>query len=263
MKKNIPSTTLDTVHNKKFPRRISALACAGLLAVSTVSCGKPAEPADSTDITSTPSAAPSPTGAPDLSSDNNISSEDSTNTTTPEKTPSDAPAPTTPLPSPTPAVYGIPNQTSVYSATESNYTLAVDASNAVHEISDMLYGIFIEDINFAADGGLYAELIQNRSFEFTSLASGNEKHAWKNVGEVTANVVKDDADGCLNTNNPNYMVIENTSDAPAGIANTGFLDGMAVAQDAEYLFSIYARGIDGYSGAIYVELLCGLDAVAS
>ena len=136
MRKSNPMTILNTVHNKKFPRcsrRISALACAGLLAVSTVSCGKPAEPADSTDITSTPSAAaPSPTGAPDLSSDNNISSEDSTNTTTPEKTPSDAPAPTTPLPSPTPAVYGIPNQTSVYSATESNYTLAVDASNAVH-----------------------------------------------------------------------------------------------------------------------------------
>ena len=268
MRKNNLTTSLNIVHNKKFPlcsRHISALACAGLLAVSTVSCGKPSEPADSTDITLTPSAdqtsVPDPTDVPELSSDNNISPEDNTNTITPTENPSSAPTPTTPPPAP--AVYGIPNQTSVYSATESNYTLAVDASNAVHEISDMLYGIFIEDINFAADGGLYAELIQNRSFEFTSLASGNEKHAWKNVGEVTANVVKDDADGCLNANNPNYMVIENTSDAPAGIANTGFLDGMAVAQDAEYLFSIYARGIDGYSGAIYVELLSGTDVIAS
>ena len=59
----------------------------------------------------------------------------------------------------------------------------------------------------AVQGGLYAELVQNRSFEFTSLAAGNEKHAWKNVGEVTANVVKDDAAGCLNANNPNYMVL--------------------------------------------------------
>ena len=43
--------------------------------------------------------------------------------------------------------------------------------------------------------------------------------------------------------------------APAGIANTGFLDGMAVTQDAEYLFSIYARGLDGYKGAIHVDLM--------
>jgi len=60
----------------------------------------------------------------------------------------------------------------------------------VHEISDILYGIFFEDINFAADGGLYAEMIQNRSFEFTNLAAGNGKHAWQDVGEISATVVK-------------------------------------------------------------------------
>ena len=84
-------------------------------------------------------------------------------------------------------------------------TVYGDASDKLHDISDILYGIFIEDINFAADGGLYAEMVQNRSFEFTNLASDNEKHAWSDVGTVTAKVVKGDKTGCLNANNPNYM----------------------------------------------------------
>ena len=54
-----------------------------------------------------------------------------------------------------------------------------------------------------------------------NLPQTNEKHAWNNVGDVTANVVKDDKTGCLNVNNPNYMVIENKSDEEAGIANKG------------------------------------------
>ena len=131
-----------------------------------------------------------------------------TATATPAVTPTAKPTAT---PEATPAVYGNPGEVATYDTNKSNYTLNVDASNQVHEISDMLYGIFIEDINFAADGGLYAEMVQNRSFEFTSLASGNEKHAWSNVGTVTTEVVKNDTSGCLNANNPNYMVITNTS----------------------------------------------------
>jgi hypothetical protein len=69
-----------------------------------------------------------------------------------------------------PAVYGTAGEISAYDAAGSNYTLNIDASDEVHDISDLLYGIFIEDINFAADGGLYVEMVQNRSFEFTSLA---------------------------------------------------------------------------------------------
>src|SRR6056300_652355 len=45
--------------------------------------------------------------------------------------------------------------------------LEIDASNYQAEIAPTMYGIFFEDINFAADGGLYAELVKNRSFEFT------------------------------------------------------------------------------------------------
>lgn len=149
-------------------------------------------------------------------------------------------------------IYGEDNTVSEYDLINTNYALTINASNEVHEISDMLFGIFFEDINFAADGGLYAEMVQNRSFEFTKLASDDEMHAWSTVGEAEAHVVTDDPKGALNINNPNYLVVENRSDAPAGAANAGFLDGIALTEGAEYLFSIYARGIEGYSGPIRV-----------
>lgn len=161
------------------------------------------------------------------------------------------------------AIYGEAGQLADYNTNQANYTLNVDSSVKVHDISELLYGIFIEDINFAADGGLYAEMVQNRSFEFTNLASGNEKHAWKDVGTVTNTVVKNDSQGCLNVNNPNYLTIENASADPAGIANSGFLDGMAVTQGANYKFSVYARGLDGYTGPVQVSIRNGAEAVAS
>ncbi|MCI5937234.1 MAG: Ig-like domain-containing protein [Eubacterium sp.] len=182
-----------------------------------------------------------------------------TATATPAVTPTAKPTTT---PEATPAVYGNPGEIATYDTNKSNYTLNVDALNQVHEISDMLYGIFIEDINFVADGGLYAEMVQNRSFEFTSLASGNEKHAWSNVGTVTTDVVKNDTSGCLNANNPNYMVITNTSSSNAGIANKGFLDGMSITKDNTYKFSIYAKGMDGYTGPVEVSIMNGSTVAA-
>lgn len=152
---------------------------------------------------------------------------------------------------------------SAYDSTKADFMLDVDAADEVHDISELLYGIFFEDINFAADGGLYAEMVQNRSFEFTKLASGDEKHAWRDVGSIDAKVTVGDAAGGLNINNTNYLVLKNTSGKPAGVANTGFLDGMSVTQGAVYDFSLYARGLDGYTGPIYVELKVGQETVAS
>ena len=194
--------------------------------------------------------------------------------TTPPQ-PVETPAPATTAPAATkmpvsaeepdvpPSVYGKPGEASGYDKEQSNYTLNIDAAEKVHEISDMLFGIFIEDINFAADGGLYAEMVQNRSFEFTEVAQGDEKHAWSNVGAVKADVRKNDAAGCLNTNNPNYMVLENTSASPAGIANRGFLDGMSVSKDARYKFSVWARGMDGYTGPLHVAVTEGSAVLGS
>lgn len=157
-------------------------------------------------------------------------------------------------------VFGEGGDVANYDPDNANYELNINAAEEMHDISDLLFGIFFEDINFAADGGLYAEMVQNRSFEFTEYAAGDELHAWSSVGTVTKTVVTDD--GALNDNNPNYVVIENTSDSPAGIANKGFLDGMSVKKDANYKFSVYARGIDGYTGPVYVSVTAGTKVLA-
>lgn len=149
------------------------------------------------------------------------------------------------------------NTLSDYSTEDSDYSLSIDASDEVHEISDMLYGIFFEDINFAADGGLYGEMVINRSFEYGSLAADDELHGWSAVGASDYSVTVGDAEGGLNANNANYLVINNTSGEKAGVANKGFLDGMAVEKGITYDFSVYAKALDDYSGKITVRLVAG------
>lgn len=157
------------------------------------------------------------------------------------------------------------NTVTLYDAgnTVADYTLSIDADNELHDISDLLYGIFFEDINFAADGGLYAEKVINRSFEYGTLALDDELHGYSKVGDVSLEVMKNDLAGCLNENNTNYLVITNTSANPAGVANRGFLDGMAIEKNAEYNFSVYAKGLEGYNGKITVNLVAGNTVAAT
>ena len=147
------------------------------------------------------------------------------------------------------------NTVTAYDKENSDYQLSIDAGNKVHEISDMLYGIFFEDINFAADGGLYAEKVINRSFEYGELASDDELHGWSKVGEPMLNVIKGDKLGGLNENNTNYLVITNTTTGFAGVQNRGFLEGMAIEKGANYYFSLYAKDLKGGSTPITVNLV--------
>lgn len=151
------------------------------------------------------------------------------------------------------------NTVAAYDASVADYSLDIDAGNELYDISDLLFGIFFEDINFAADGGLYAEKIVNRSFEFTQIASGDELHGWSSVNGAELTVAKN-ADDKLNENNPNHLVINNTNAVFAGVQNRGFLDGIAVEAGEKYNVSFYAKGLDGYGGKVYVKILCG-DAV--
>lgn len=151
-------------------------------------------------------------------------------------------------------VRGEENTVSVYDVANSDYQLAIDADNEVHEISDLLYGIFFEDINFAADGGVYAEKVINRSFEYGVLAADDELHGWSGVGNVNYSVADE---GGLNENNTKYLVIENTSGEIGGVANKGFLEGMSIESGVTYDFSVYAKALDGYNGDITVRLVAG------
>ena len=154
------------------------------------------------------------------------------------------------------------NSITPYSTESADYRLTVDVEDEIHDISDMLYGVFLEDINFAADGGLYAEKIINRSFEYFDQAKDKKAHGWTSVGTPTW-WIGNEADVRLNENNPNYLCINNSTGYPGGVANRGFLDGMNCVAGETYNFSMYARRMWGAPGKVYVNLMVGSEVAAS
>ena len=120
--------------------------------------------------------------------------------------------------------------------------IEIDAAHPGAAISPQMYGIFFEDINFAADGGLYPELVKNRSFEFDQpltgwhqiLAYNIPKGINPQVGELSVRT-----DAPLNATNPHYLRARVYSSG-YGFYNTGFR-GMGIQSGAEYRFSAYVR----------------------
>ncbi|MCQ2246190.1 MAG: carbohydrate binding domain-containing protein [Bacteroidaceae bacterium] len=113
-------------------------------------------------------------------------------------------------------------------------------------IQNTMYGIFFEDINYAADGGLYAELVKNRSFEFPQSLLG-----WKSFGNVEVRT-----DNPAYDKNPHYVRLSTASHPEkwTGLDNEGFF-GMGVEKDKEYRFTVTARVPDGKPARIRVELV--------
>lgn len=113
-------------------------------------------------------------------------------------------------------------------------------------ISNMLTGIFFEDLNYAADGGLYAELIQNRDFEYNLRDKGfndknwNNTYAWAITGKDA--FLKIDSVSPIHANNPHYAVV-NATTAGATLGNSGF-DGITLKKGATYLFSVFTKLVD-------------------
>lgn len=124
--------------------------------------------------------------------------------------------------------------------------LDVRANKIGAPIQSTMYGIFFEDINFAADGGLYAELVKNRSFEFPQHLMG-----WKSFGNVAL-----ENDGPFKRN-PHYVRLTYTGhrDKHTGLDNEGFF-GIGLHKNAEYRFSVWARTApDASKAKIRVELI--------
>lgn len=145
-------------------------------------------------------------------------------------------------------------------ASDVHVEVCVDRPKVV--LSPVLYGLFFEDINYSADGGIYAELIQNRSFEFYPVdgwADNSRKlkplTAWSKVeqdgGKVKLQV--EDAQP-LNENNTKYLRVSSTGKGRVGIANSGF-DGIVLKQGAKYDFSVYARRDQDFTIPLEVKLL--------
>lgn len=123
-------------------------------------------------------------------------------------------------------------------------TLTVDASDS-KAISDKLVGVFFEDISRAADGGLYAELMQNGDFEYTAADHGgwSATTAWKSSKPITISTDKP-----LSSNNSHYAVMQRDT-----LFNIGW-EGIPGNQQC-YDFSIFARTIDNAKNQLDVALV--------
>lgn len=124
-------------------------------------------------------------------------------------------------------------------------------------ISDLLVGVFFEDINYAADGGVYAELVQNRDFEYALSdkegrdRSWNSTHSWTLKGANTKFTI--DSVAPIHPNNIHYAVLE-TKTPGAALINSGF-DGIAVKKGERYDFSLFAKQIQGENAKLLVQLV--------
>jgi len=133
-------------------------------------------------------------------------------------------------------------------------TVAVDRPGA--RINPAMWGVFFEDINFGADGGLYAELVKNRGFEFPEPLMGWAKLTPSNSrGAIT---VRDDAP--FNARNPRYVrVVSEGAKQPLGLSNEGFR-GIGARQGEAYDFSARVRVVSG-APKLRVQLYGGDGAV--
>ena len=133
---------------------------------------------------------------------------------------------------------------SVMAAGAQTNVLDINTKKAGAKIQDTMYGLFFEDINYAADGGLYGELVKNRSFEFPQSFMG-----WQVFGDVK---LKDDGpfERC-----PHYVVLgaPNHKERRTGIQNEGYF-GIGVVKGEDYRFSVWAKAPKG-KATIRVQLI--------
>jgi alpha-L-arabinofuranosidase len=127
--------------------------------------------------------------------------------------------------------------------------LTIQADQPGAKINPAMWGIFFEDINFGADGGLYAELVKNRSFEFPNSLMG-----WRQVTQdnsLGSLIIRED--GPFNEANPHYLRITSKGGSAFGVSNEGFR-GMGVRAGENYDFSAQMRAVEG-SPVVRVELV--------
>ena len=126
-----------------------------------------------------------------------------------------------------------------------SHVMEVKTAKLGAPVQSTMYGIFFEDINYAADGGLYAEMVKNRSFEFPQHLMG-----WRAYGKFE---VRDDGPF---ERNPHYVRLSYSGhrDKFTGLENEGFF-GIAVKKDATYRFSVWARCPEGGKSTLEVQFV--------
>ena len=131
------------------------------------------------------------------------------------------------------------------SAMAQNNTIEVNTKKLGAPIQSTMYGIFFEDINYAADGGLYGELIKNRSFEFPQHLMG-----WQAFGCVDVEDDNAPFERC-----PHYVILSDPGhkDRRSGLVNEGYF-GIGIEKGEAYRFSVWAKAPKG-TAAIRVQLI--------
>ncbi|MCC7374644.1 MAG: hypothetical protein IT581_08305 [Verrucomicrobiales bacterium] len=127
--------------------------------------------------------------------------------------------------------------------------VAVDRPGAA--VSPTMWGVFFEDINYGADGGLYPERVKNRSFEFAEPLMGwtVSVPAGKSAGTVTVETA-----GALHANNPHFLRLQLPPGGGVTLANEGFF-GVAVEKGERYRFTVRCRNGAGPSPELRMEIV--------
>ena len=134
--------------------------------------------------------------------------------------------------------------------------ITVTANKPVCDVQPTMWGVFFEDINFAADGGIYAELVKNRSFEFTLPLMGWEQVRQNGNGRILPTFYSPAKDA-----NPHFVTVAVDAENGAfGLSNKGFR-GMGIKVDNMYNFSVNARISDGSNIKMKAELLDSTGAI--
>ncbi len=150
--------------------------------------------------------------------------------------------------------------TSTVSSKSGAHNLEVDLANIVSPIQTTMYGVFFEDINFGADGGLYPELIKNRNFEFENPMQGwtqpnSDRHSM-NAKSGFASIVKKNE----NAANRNYLHVEVSDAKKYTLVNEGFR-GIGVHQGKKYWTRAVINNADGKISKVIFSVVDTTDKV--
>ncbi|HEV2391798.1 MAG TPA: alpha-L-arabinofuranosidase C-terminal domain-containing protein [Verrucomicrobiae bacterium] len=160
-----------------------------------------------------------------------------------------AAAPTTVAVTPPPTtVAPMPPQTSTGNSVSATPVLQIDVAKITGAVSPTLYGLMTEEINFSYEGGLYGELLRNRSFK----ENAQNPQFWSAVGD---GAIALDTNQPLNTALNLSLKLDATKaskTSPVGVANGGFW-GIPVHPHTKYRASFYARG-EGFAGPLTLSL---------
>lgn len=157
------------------------------------------------------------------------------------------------------------------------YSMEIDGAHVTKQLSDNLYGLFYEDINSAADGGLYPEMVKNYSFENAYVEAGDtgsdyfRENGYRTVGNYKLHWAASPASGFevesgegLNENNTHYAVLsgnvtlQNGGFAPQSYPNGAAMPVKPLSADKKtgtYTFSAFTRAERGYTGKLKVKIV--------